>query len=201
MLSKGISEETLKLITMALLTWLKCLLLYVNPYSILKKKTATIKAPVMSVGFHSLGYFLLASVASLASFGLCAIIVRAHKRVSGVMYLVTSNRKKCNRNESRLHCLPHCLFLLFCLPTWVAGEGPPWQFLKLIELTEGSVMFSGRHLDRDRHRRGSQTGFTPEPAQRPALVWPDFVTWDRRLQQSHQNKESTVPTVHTCCCL
>lgn len=50
----------------------------------------------MSVSVHSLDYFLLASVASLASFGLCAIIVRAHKRVSAVMYrhLATSNRKK-----------------------------------------------------------------------------------------------------------
>lgn len=60
-----------------------------------------------------------------------------------------------------------------------------------------------RHVRQTTSRQGpTQTGFTPRPGQGPASVWPNLVAWDCELQQSHQNKETTVlPTVHTCCCL
>ena len=49
----------------------------------------------------------------------------------------------------------------FCLQTWVSDEGPPRQFLKLVELTEGSVLLGRRHLDREPHTPASRLDDDP----------------------------------------
>lgn len=92
-----------------------------------------------------------------------------------------------------------CLFpqsTELCLQTWVANEGPPRQFLKLVELTEGSVMF-GRHVDREPLRPGSAD---PHLDNDPLRF--DQTQWHETAGSSNHSelKKQTAPSVHTCCC-